>query len=520
MYAIIFGMYSGKRIQQKQLILCIAAFCMAFMLLSDRFAFAAETAQTATSVSENTGTVPATLSSRIEMGRFSDINTAKALLLKLTESGYTGGLEQQKGSSGPAEYQVYLLLPAAVGADAGAESLTWSVLGEKGKNIHAAITLTGIFTDNAFNAKENHKDDFSMVLTPEIWLNAPRTDKAVSGGSLSPGSAGGHLLDPLLGERLFGYQASLYYRTDLPLSTSKTSPYGNTPAHSLAAGLALIGNRLSLKLSDQFEKSYQEREAGQLVRTDATDRYDANRFSAAATYDTRNRFIFSLDYVNFMARYRSETEEDVDRRDFGLTPAIRYRLTSKINLLAEYTFYSVSYDRDSSLDSREYYLLTGLEWRLTEKSFGRFKAGYEMKEFKHGGRYKGYSFELQLDHRLTAKTQLSLAAYRKTNEARVAGTAFMISTGAHLTISHMITSKITAAIKLSYLNDRHRGTSPLSLSETVTNDNIFQTGIEVQYAFRRWLSARAEYLFTMKDSTDPSFDYRSNTLLFGLTSSF
>ncbi len=513
-------MDAGKKIKKKEFFLLFAALCSACIFLFARPVVAVETAQTGTSLPENAGTRQATQTTQVEVGRFSDIGTAKAFLLKLTDSGYNGGIEQQKDSSGQPEYQVYLLLPASVGEDAGSESLTWSLLGKKGKNIHAALTLTGIFTDNAFNTKANRKSDFSMFLTPEIWLNLPRTDKAVSPGGLSPSSAGGHLLDALLGERLFGYQASLYYRTDLPLIASETSPYGNTATHRLGAGLAFIGNRLSLTLSDQFEKSYQEREAGQLIRPDARDRYDANRFNASVTYDTRNRLILSLDYVNFITNFNSETGKNLDRYDYGLTPSVRYRLTPKINLLAEYTFYSVSYDRNSSLDSREHYLLGGLEWKLTEKSFGRFKAGYEVKDFKYSDHYKGYSFEIQLENRLTAKTQFSLSVYRKTNEARVAGTAFMIATGARLSLTHMITSKITAALKLSYLNNRHRGTSLSSLSETAVNDNIYQAGIEVQYAFRRWLRARAEYLFTVKNSSDPAFEYRSNTLLFGLTGSF
>ena len=510
----------NKGMKKREFFPFIAVFCTAFILLSTCSVLAADTPEQALSKSNNTTAGQTAQSAKVEMGRFSHIETAKAFLLKLTESGYTGGIEQQQGSSGQPEYQVFLLLPAAVGADAGSESLTWSLLGNKGKNIHAAVTLTGIFTDNAFNTKDNRKSDFSMFLTPEIWLNVPRTDTAVSPGGLAPSSAGGHLLDPLMGERLFGYQASLYYRTDLPLIASDTSPYGDTAKHRVVAGLGLIGNRLSLNLSDQFDKSYQEMEAGQVIRTDSSDRYDANRFNASATYDTRNRFIISLDYVNFITNYYGQTGKALDRNDFGLTPTIRYRLTAKINLLAEYTFYSIAYDRSSSLDSKEHYLLGGIEWRLTEKSFGRLKAGYELKDFKQGGRHRDYSFELQLEHRLTPKTQLSLSAYRKTNEARVEGTAFMISTGARLSLSHMITSKITAAINLGYWNDRHRGNSVSSLSNASINDNIYQAGIEVQYAFRRWFRARAEYLFTMKDSSDPTFEYRSNTLLFGLTGSF
>lgn len=457
---------------------------------------------------------------KAEMGRFSDMETAKAFLGRLVESGYTGSIEQQKDSSGQTMYQVIVVLPADSLKDVGStESLSWSLLGKRGNNIHAAVTLTGIFTDNAFNTKENRKSDFSVILTPEVWLNTPRTDKAVSYESVSPRSAGGHLLTDLSGERLFGYQASLYYRADIPLFTSKSSPYGNTPSHKLAAGLTFIGNKVSLNLSDQFEMSYQEREAGQFIG-DANDRYNANRFSAGMAYDTRNRIIISLDYVNFITNNHGQIGQVLDRHDWGLTPALRYKLSSKINLLAEYTYYAVSYDSNSPLDSREHYLLGGLEWRLTEKSFGRLKAGYEVKNFDHGDRYKGLSFEAQAEHRLSAKTQLSLSAYRKTNEARVIKTAFTITTGARLVLSQMITSKITAVGKLSYINDRHRGTSASSLSQTAVNDDIYQAGIEAQYAFNRWFRTRAEYLFTIKNSSNPAFEYRSNSLLVGLTGSF
>jgi len=73
---------------------------------------------------------------------------------------------------------------------------------------------------------------------------------------------------------------------------------------------------------------------------------------------------------------------------------------------------------------------------------------------------------------------------------------------------------------LSYINDKSKGTSLSSLSETAVNDDIYQAGLEVQYAFRRWFRTRVGYLFTQKNSSDPAFDYRTNTLLFGITGSF
>ncbi len=454
------------------------------------------------------------------MRRFSDREEAEAFLGKLIESGYTGSIEQQKDSRGQIEYQVYALLPGMYMGDEGPKSLTWSLLGTRGKNIHAALTLSGIFTDNAFNSREDRKSGFSVILTPEIWLNLPRTDRAVSYGGLYPRTAGGHLLAPLVGERLFGYQTSLHYQTELPLVSSKNSPRSSTPTHRIAAGLDLVGNRLSLNLANQFEKSFYGHEAGQFININTRQRYDANRFSAGVAYNTRNRILLSIDYINFITKNRNGNGESLDRHDHGFTPAVRYRLSQKISLLAEYSYYNISYDDFGALDSKEHYLMGGVEWRLTEKSFGRIKAGYASKKFRSIGRHKGISLELQVEHRLRAKTQLIFSAYRRTNERMVADTAFVVSTGARLTLSHMITSKITGAIKLAYVNDLHKGPHLASLSETVISDNTYQAGIELQYAFRRWLSARAEYLFTIKDSSDPAFDYRSNTFLLGITGKF
>lgn len=494
--------------------------CLAFLLvLVCIFSQASHDVVVAAESGSPADPLPAQPAVKAEMGRYSDIETAKAFLGRLTESGYTGSIEQQSDSSGQTTYKVLVELPAGSLDPGSAESLSWSLLGQRARNIHAAVTLTGIFTDNAFNTKTNRKSDFSVILSPEVWLNTPHTEKTVSYVNISPRSAGGHLLADLSGERLFGYQASLYYRADIPLLTSETSPYGKTPAQRLAAGLSYIGNNISLNLTDQFELSHQEREAGQFIG-DTGDRFNANRFNAGVGYDTRNRIIVSVDYVNFITGNRGITGQALDRHDWGLTPALRYRLSHKINLLAEYTYYAVSFDSNNTLDSREHYLIGGVEWRLTEKSFGRIKAGYVVKNFDHGDSYKGASIELQTEHRLSARTQLSLSAYRKTNETRVLNTAFAITTGARLALSHMITSKLSAALRLSYLRDRYRGTSASSLTETVVSDNIYQTGIEVQYSFRRWLRARAEYLFTLKNSSDPAFEYRSNTLLLGLTGTF
>lgn len=458
---------------------------------------------------------------KTEMARFTKPETAQAFWAKLRESGYQGGVDELRDDAGKAVYQVYVLLPRSLEADNTPSGASWDLLGTKGKYVHAALTLLGISTDNAFNTHNDRRSNVTLFLIPELWLNAPRTESAESPGGLEPRASGGVILDPYFGGLGVGYLASLYYRTDIPLNSSSSSPYGSTPGHRISGGIALAGNRFSLMVSDQLDLSYQEKEAGMVISDDSRDRYDANRFNARVIFDSKNRLILSLDFVDYRINYHNQDRISGDRHDYSLIPAVRYRITPKINLLLEYEFTDISYEDLAGLNSREHYLTGGVEWKFTEKSRGYLRAGYETKRFDRTGEtYSGFSFSVRGEHRLTPKTQIGVEAYRRTTETRMVGTSYAVSTGANLSLSHMLTSRITSGIHLAYWNDAYRGTREERLSDTFVREEIYQAGITLQYAFRRWLKARAGYTYTVKDSSESDFDYRTNTVFLGLTGSF
>ncbi|GAB4489860.1 MAG: hypothetical protein OHK006_22000 [Thermodesulfovibrionales bacterium] len=418
-------------------------------------------------------------------------------------------------------YQVYVLVPRSIEEDSASKTASWDLLGPKGKNIHAALTLFGVSTDNAFNTHNDRRSNFTLLLIPELWLNAPRTERAEAPGGLEPRASGGIIVDPYFGGLGAGYLANLYYRTDIPLNASSSSPYGSTPSHRIAGGLALAGNRFSISVSDQFDKSYQEKEAGMVIGDGTRDRYDANRLNARVIFDSKNRLILSIDFVDYRITYHNQGRLSDDRHDYGLIPAVRYRMTPKINLLFEYEYTDISYEDIGDQNSREHYMTGGLEWKFTEKSRGYIKAGYELKRFgRTGATYSGFSFSARGEHRLTPKTSIGLEAFRRTTETRMTGTSYAVSTGAELSLSHMLTSRITSGIRLAYWNDAYRGTHEEDLSDTFVREDICQAGITFQYAFRRWLTARAGYTYTFKDSSDPDLDYRTNTVFLGMTGSF
>ncbi|MEW6586432.1 MAG: hypothetical protein AB1442_12580, partial [Nitrospirota bacterium] len=55
----------------------------------------------------------------------------------------------------------------------GKERVTEDVFGRKGGYIHPFLALTGFYTDNVFNTRDDEKGDFGAVISPGIWLSFP-----------------------------------------------------------------------------------------------------------------------------------------------------------------------------------------------------------------------------------------------------------------------------------------------------------------------------------------------------------
>ncbi len=255
--------------------------------------------------------------------------------------------------------------------------------------------------------------------------------------SLSLRSPGGSLLTRQWPDSLLHYQASLYYKTDIPLTSSSGGlAYGKIPAQTLTGRLLLSGNRFSLLAEDQYEFSHQEQEAGDVAKPGEQDRYNSNLLNVALSYASRNRLVFKVGYSHFITNYKSDSGSFRDRQDNGLSASVSYKLSPKMSLAAEYRYLNISYDKSTELDSSEHYLMGGISWDITAKSKGLLRAGYVVKNFDHSPEsFRGFSFEAQLDHRFTPKTSLAFSAYRKTTETNVIGMDFSLTTGFDVTLS-------------------------------------------------------------------------------------
>lgn len=477
---------------------------------------------------------------KVELLSFDSLEMAEDFAKTLEDSGYTALILTE--SSGDRQmHRVFILIdqgeehvPGALSGSLpevtdehavmeekerlyeSAQEPLWNVLGRQNRHVHGSLSLSGIYTDNVLNSKDNKESDFSTILSPAIWLVLPYAKEELAPLALSVRSPGGNLISRQWPVSPFHYLASLYYRADIPLTSSSGHlRYGKTPAQTVSGKLLIAGARFSLLAEDQYEFSFSQQEAGDITNVDEIDRYDSNYLGVTLAYDTLNRLLLRGGYSYFLTKYRSDTSDFRDRQDNNFFVSLSYRMSPKMSLLAEYRYFDISYDHASDLDSHEQYLLGGISWDITAKSRGILKLGYGGKDFNHSlGSHDYFTFELQLDHRFTPKTSVTCIAYRKPTETDVRDMAFSMTNGLEVKLQHILTARLSTTAGFIFEQDEYEKTP--TATESVDSD-IYETYLALQYEFRRWLKAAVGYSYTVKNASPSDLEYRTNTWYFTLT---
>lgn len=391
---------------------------------------------------------------------------------------------------------------------------SWEIIGRQHRNVHASLTLSGIYTDNALNSSSDETSDFSTILSPTIWILFPYSGKNITPLTLSLRTPGGRLLAIQRPESKLHYEASLYYRTDIPLTSSSGNlVYGTVPAHTLSGRIMLSGNRFSLLVEDQYEFSHLEQEAGTVL--DEQGRYNSNLFNVALYYSSRNRLAFQAGYSHFMTTYDSDLDSFRDRKDNGFSATVSYKVSPRMSLVGDYRYLNIAYDDAKELDSNEHYFMGGISWDITAKSKGLLMAGYVVKNFdQFSESYDSFSLEAQLDHRFTPKTSLLVNAYIKPNETNVSGTDFSLNEGLEVRLQHLLTPRLTSSAGFLFINEHYKEGPDF---DDIIDSELYQVRLALQYAFKRWLKGGIGYARTIKNSSLSELEYRSNMFYFNIT---
>ena len=290
-----------------------------------------------------------------------------------------------------------------------------------------------------------------------------------------------------------------------------------------------LGSRIILGLLDQYQESRDDR--GTDI-SGSDDKVRSNLLSAAVTLEPGKKLLLKTGYSNYHTSYSGAANSFRDRSDNSFNFYIHYKLRPKLSIFGEYELVDIKYDnkfeftdefgakQKRSMDSREQHYFGGIQWNITSRSRGIFKAGYSNKEFNSGVKGgRDIILEANIDYRLTPKTSIGLKVWRKTNETDMTTTSHILSKGLSLGYTQRLTNKLTGSIDLSYMDDQYKGIQKSSVTPEKTEDKYYRMGLGLQYEFRRWLTAALGYTHTVRDSTLAAYDYSNNTFYFRITGS-
>lgn len=479
--------------------------------------------------------------SEIEISVFAAREDAERLAEKIKSSGFDTAVRAYETEDGTTVYGVFVIMhgelpegsiklplmgkggrpesrpPPGEERPAGTPRTWKDIFSRKAGYFHAGLTVSEIYTDNAFNSRTDKKSDFSTVLSPGVWISVPPINLKPKGlDPISARSPGGLSLSRERGEGSRRYHAFLLYQSDFP-QYSKYSPSGNTTTHNVKGGLVYnFPFGLSVEVNNEFARSYEI--VDPVLAQGEVDKFRSNLFYAMAFFDTGNRFRFRFDYSNLLLQYDAERNKQRNREDNSFSGYLFYKLRPKTSLFAQYAFTDIRYANDMALNSKEYNLFGGFHWDVTAKSKGSVKAGWGIKDFVNFVT-REFILEAKVDHRFSPKTALTLTAFRKTNETNIPDTFFVLVQGFHVKYQQMVTYKITGALDFAYTNESYGRDLTFGGKTAKRKDNVYQVSPGLQYEFRKWLKTGVFYVFTSRESNFPDFNYLSNTVLFRVTAS-
>jgi hypothetical protein len=463
---------------------------------------------------------------------------------RIKERGYETVIWSEVTKGGKTLYRVFVVvhggqsedvlpLPSGEGGDAaetgglsGEEEKpvgTSKALGEavekRARFIHAALSVTEVYYDNAFSTPDNKESGYATILTPEVWALLPHyyQDPLPIEDSATR-SPGGLLVTRLKPEVTRRYYSYLSYKADIPVET-KNFVQGNGITYDAKGRFIYnFGRGLYLDLIDQFVRSYESRATDLSVLPGAAAKYKSNLFNAIVFYDTSNRTRLRLDYANYYLSLDDPSEAFRNRTDNALSGYFFYRFRPKTSAFVEYSFTDIKYKTSHLFDSREHLFAGGLQWDITTRSVGIIKAGYGIKDFVNtDDKVDNLILEAQVKHRFSAKRQATLTAFRKTNETDIDASFYVLSDGVRVDYQQLFSAKVAGFLDLAYTHDRYHSRQGTEDPFGKLEDDTYEARLIFQYAFKKWLKSDIGYTYTRRDSSIDTFSFTNNALMFRIT---
>ena len=407
--------------------------------------------------------------------------------------------------------------PAHGGSEASGDrdQIGWDVLGSRGGWLHAFLTVSEKYSDNIFYTDADEESDFITLIAPGILLATPGSeDRTISTSKDIPG---GITISRYEKPTVRPFNAYLTYGPEFEIYKDNSDQ--DTTNHRLEGALQYnFRGGLSVGVLNQYIDTY-DAESTNLDDETEQDKYRTNLTQFDLGYKFSEKFKVDLGYSYFWVDYDKDQSEDLNRVDHTGTGYAYFQVRPKLALFTGYEFARIDYDRGENPDSIEHRFFGGLQWNITDKTRGRIRGGYGVKEFDDSDVDNASEslFEAQLVYRFTPKTSLRFTGYRKNEESDETEFDYILTYRASVAYLQRITAKITFGVDLSYENRNYEEDSNLISASEQREDDEYYLSPYLKYAFKDWFSMHLRYEYEKRDSNTADIDYETNSVLLGFT---
>jgi hypothetical protein len=338
------------------------------------------------------------------------------------------------------------------------------------------------YDDNVYLSSSNKKDDFIVTLTPGVSLYLPFSDN------------------------LFKFD----YSVDINKYMDNTSQDANN--HYASGNLELNWRDVSFNIYDKFGHVFER------PSTEDTSRVkrDDNRAGIAAKVQ-KEKLGVQLGYENFMRDYKSDATYDVyDRAEHLYSFIVTHKTFPKSELLLEYDFSQIRYDKSVHSDSDYHQVLIGIIGGLTPKTEATIKAGYQTREYERADEPNFNTGVLYADltHKFSDKNAIKLSLSRTANESTYGTNNFYKVESITAILDHFFTPKLLGFLTGEFqINSYPRETTEGSETKK-REDNYYLTGAGLRYYLQKWLTFTLKFEHIVRNSNFDTFEYDQNLITF------
>jgi hypothetical protein len=308
------------------------------------------------------------------------------------------------------------------------------------------------------------------------------------------------------------HRFDLFFKSDI--GRYKDSSADNYEDYQLAAnGQAVFSARTDLKAHAEYLYGHDPR--GSTDRPSGGTPDEFVNAGAEATFGygapgARGRIEANGGFYSRQYQNNRTTTEASDRDTGILGGTFLWRVAPRSQLLVQGERRRIDYDLPAStLDSHETRLYVGARWDATARTSGTAKFGWLKKDFDADARQDVSTGSWEVGVRWSPLTYsvFDLTTSRQTAESTGVGDT-IVSSNYTAAWTHSWSSRVRSQLIAGWRNDDFRGAGVTREDDTGT------LGVRLHYQFRRWLRLGTEYTYTKRDSSDPTFDYKRNFVLF------